>query len=76
MSFENRAFYRNVDKHDRARQATDDNLMQRWEDAICMLCSIHQRNDADRMYLSYCPVRAWIQLRYLEGMKECDGYAV
>jgi hypothetical protein len=76
MSFENRALYGNVEKYDTDRQATDDNLMHRREDAICMLCSLHQRNDAHRMYLSYCPVRAWIQLRYLEGTKECDGYAV
>ena len=33
------------------------------------LCCIHQRNDADRTYLRYCPVRAWILLRYLEGVR-------
>jgi len=31
--------------------------------------------DADRTYLKYCPVRAWIRLRCL-GVMECDDYAV
>jgi len=33
---ENRAAYENVKKKDRDRQATDDNIMRRRKDAICM----------------------------------------
>ena len=45
-------------------------------DHLCRLhCCVYQRNDADRTYLRYCTVRAWIQLRHLE-VRECDGYAV
>ena len=33
-------------------------------------CCIHQRNDADQMYLRCCPVRAWTRLRCLEGVRE------
>ena len=40
------------------------------------LCCIHRRNYSDWTYLSWCPVRAWIQLHCLEGVTECDGYAV
>jgi hypothetical protein len=39
MSFEIRALYENEKKYGTARQATDDSLMQRWEDAICRLDS-------------------------------------
>jgi len=30
----------------------------------------------DRTCLRCCPVRAWIWVRCLEGVKKCDGYAV
>jgi hypothetical protein len=32
----NRAVYDNVEKYDTARQATNDNIIQRRKDAICM----------------------------------------
>jgi len=41
-----------------------------------ILCCIHQRNDIDWTYLRYCPVRAWTQLRCLEGRGTGDSYAV
>ena len=34
-------------------------------------CCIHQRNDADRTYLRYCPVRALTRLLCLEGVRQC-----
>jgi hypothetical protein len=38
-------------------------------DWVWHTCCIHQRNDADWTYLTYCLVRAWIQPRYLEGAR-------
>jgi len=32
---------------------------------LIQTCCIHQRNDADRTYLWYCPARAWTRLRCL-----------
>ena len=37
---------------------------------------IHRRNYSDRTHLRCYPVRAWMGLRCLEGVRECDGYAV
>ena len=39
-------------------------------------CSFHKRNYSDRTYLRCCPFRSRIRLRYLEGVRECDGYAL
>jgi len=36
---------------------------------VCCCCS-HQRYDADRTYLRYCPVRAWTRLLCFEGVRE------
>jgi len=33
-------------------------------------CCIHQRSDAVRTYLRYCPVRTWTRLRFLEGARD------
>jgi hypothetical protein len=48
----------------------DKNSSKAWKPIIMYHCCIHRRNYSSWTYLRCCLIKAWIQLRCLEGVGE------